>query len=344
MNQIFQSRLEDTDIQGVANALQIEHPEAEAMVAADGVVAKRLSKLDNEMFTPFYAEDLVELGRKVAAGELKPKTVADRVASVATKPGRNGVSRRDHVLKGIQQGLVAAEDRPEWSKKNLLKSFVPVVQERIEGYISELQAALADAPEHVRAPIVDDRGPGLGVGNVDLQSLSEQDFAAYKRIKNAVSICERVGSKNHQYTDPFQFVGDDRAYILEQIAYVLGDVTLDLNPLNGEPKPGSHPGFYRDLLWSDDAELLGAGYRLVDGLKGRNEITFAPIVDPEGVHADIYAKRLERFNKVYDWRHEFEAMKSLDASLSRGDWAHLRWRRDLEPAKVLEVMKRDGKL
>lgn len=163
------------------------------------------------------------------------------------------------------------------------------------------------------------------------------------RSKDVLSICQPVGI-NNQTTDPFTFFDGDSQENLEDIALTLGNVPGDRFDYLNQLKPGVHPGFNQDLLWSDDAELLGAGYHLIDGLKGRNEITFAPIVDPEGVHAEVYADRLARFNKVYDWRHEFEAMKSVDASLSRGDWAHLRWRRDLEPAKVLEVMKRDGKL
>lgn len=340
MNQVFQSRLEDTGIQSIANMLQIEHPEAEAMVAADGVVAKRLSELDKEMFTPFYAKDLVELGRKVAAGELKPKTVADRVASVATKPGRDGWSRRDHILVGVRQGLVAAEDRPEWSKKNLLKSFVPVVQERIEGYISELQAALADAPAHVREPIVNELSACLGTGHVDLQSLSASDFAAYKRIKDALSISEITGNEG-QVTYPFQFTGGTD---MERVALILGGISDDRFTYRGELKAGAHPGFKSDLLWTDDVELLAAGVSLDKGLKGRYEITFAPIVDPAGVHAEVYADRLERFNKVQSWRFEYSHMRAEKASVPRGRYEQLRRRYELAPEEVLAEMKKEGLL
>lgn len=340
MNQVFQSRLVDTGIQDIANVLQIEHPEAEAMVAADGVVAKRLSELDKEMFTPFSAEDLVDLGRKVAAGELKPKTVADRVASVATKPGRDGWSRRDFVLQGVRECLVAAEGRPEWSKKELLKSFVPVVQERIEGYLSELQAALADAPDVVREPIVNELSMGLGVGKVDLQLLSEQDFAAYKRIKDALSICE-LGGNEGQVTHPFRF---DYGMDLEQVALTLGDIPDDRFTYRGELKAGAHPGFKSDLLWTDDVELLAAGVSLDKGLKGRYEITFAPIVDPAGVHADIYADRLERFNKVQSWRFEYSDMKAEKAPVSRDRHEQLRRRYELAPEEVLAEMKKEGLL
>lgn len=319
---VFVDRLEKAGLVEVEQVLGIEHPARVALVEADSRVEARVAELDKEMFTPMTADTCVELGRRLGRGELSAKTVRDRTASAATKINPNGTSRRGWVLQGLREALVDAEDKPSWSSRALREVFVDVAQREVDDHVSALLAAFDDAPASVRDPLRNGLGIGFNFSKLSAVDLSEEEFAAYKRLRDLA-----VGESG-----PNLLLLPELVPVAD--AFAGRDYRQRHDSFN-RLKPGMEPDFIEGLLWTDDAEILGAGWSLDGVVKGRVDAELSPIVDPAGKDRDVYENRVARFEAVRSWRFELAESRQLRAPLS-GDRQHeLRRREDLEPDEVL---------
>lgn len=328
----FVERLDKAGLVHAEKGLGIEHPQRAAMIEADAQIETRVKELDGEMFAPVSAADCVELGRKVVSGELKPKTVADRVASAATKVNPDGSSRRSHVLKGVRAQLVADVDRPEWSVRGLRKGFAVAAQDAVEKHVKALLAALDETPASVREPLLASSGAGFDFEQFSPSDLSPDEFAALKRVQD-LAVGERGGRNK------------DMLYNLVPIAdAIAGRDAQQRYDWFGNLKRGMDPDFIEAVLWTDDVELMAAGYGLDGILKRRVAGTLDPIVDPGGMHREVYEDRLKRYNHVKAWRNEFVALREMHAGVSRGKQSELRKRLEMSPDEVLAAMRKEGEL
>lgn len=342
----FVERLAKANVADIEQALGVEHPQRAALAEADARVSDRLSELDRATFSPVSQSDCIELGRKLAAGELKPKTVADRVSSAATKVNADGSSRRSLVLQGVRAQLVANEDRPEWSVRSLREGFVDVVADRVEQHVMQLMDAINHAPDSVRGPICSGLGMGLAIHRVDANNLSKHEFDAFSRIRELLGKCGMHG-RNVAWS-AFRADPDGPTLSLKDIADAFAGRDVDRFDVFGRLKPGQPEEFVEALLWSDSGLYLGAGdfSSAPDAVikDPSTPIHVAPIVDPAGRDKEEYERRLAEYRRSWFWRNELNFLKEQNMAIDERTYRTLEARTRMKPSEVLESMKAEGAL
>lgn len=107
----------------------------------------------------------------------------------------------------------------------------------------------------------------------------------------------------------------------------------------GRLRPGQPEEFVDALLWSDSAELIGAGYSVDQAVKDPNSpIHLDVIVDPAGVDKDEYERRLAKYKNVYYFRHELEFLRRQNMAVDNRTANELKRRATMPADELLALM------
>lgn len=286
MENHFSKRLEP--IEEALAPWGVRVPAGSDLEAADDQIEDRMEQLKAAAgLDQVQDESLTEVGRRWVRGELKSATVMDRIGNAGNLRRGERPSRLGIVLQGARVQLRRELDRPEWSVKALRESCVEPAQKVLDAAAVELVESWKGLPSWLQDRVRNDRYPQISdvMKFVDVASIAGSDLEAARR---AAAVWDRwtFGSDYVGKIRPYEFLG-------------LGRELESASPYSG--KGGERP-LVENVLWTDAAAEMGAGYRLdtlvIEGIVEE----LHPLVDPLGTQADEYGERVAEFDRVRGWR------------------------------------------
>lgn len=311
----------------------VQVPDRDALFAADESVERQVRDLyEAAGVSSLDDASLSQMGRRVASGELKVKTVLDRIGSAGNLKRGDRPSRLGIVAEGVRQGAREVLDRSEWSVRRLRESCVPGAREVVESVAVELVESWRGLPEWLRTAVASDRLPmPMDVmRHVQVESVSGADLEAARRCAVVWGRWSAHAPNSAARGDAFAFLGLGR--------------DLEVNRTSWDHKREERLEY--PLLFTDRAAEVGAGLRLEDLVIDGAEL--APLADPFGEDAAEYGARLAVFDRVVSWRQDLsgEATPAVTdvVGLPRRKREEMHRRRGLKPRQVLSEMAGEGLL
>ncbi|MGO1991837.1 MAG: hypothetical protein ACTH2Y_08430 [Corynebacterium sp.] len=327
MEEFFAKRLEP--IEEALAPWGVRVPAGAELEAADDQIEDRMEELKAAAgLDQVQDEALTELGRRWAKGELKGATVMDRIGNAGNLRRGERPSRLGVVLQGARVQMRRDLDRPEWSPKALRESCVEPAQKVLDAAATELVESWRGLPSWLQDRVRNDRYPRIaGVMKfVDVASIAGADLEAARR---AAATWDRWGFdvSGGVKVRPYEFLG-------------LGRLLESASPYSGK---GGERSLVENVLWTDAAAEMGAGYRLDILVMDQMVEKLAPLADPLGSQAEEYNRRVEVFDRVQDWRNvrgrQIAQRVEAGMPVSRASREELKRRESLKPHQVLAQMR-----
>lgn len=314
-------------------------PDRDALFAADESVEQQVRDLyEAAGVSALDDASLSQMGRKIAAGELKVKTVLDRIGSAGNLRRGDRPSRLGIVAEGVRQGAREGLDRPGWSLRGLREACVPGARQVVEQAAVELVESWRGLPEWLRTAVASDRMPmPMDVmRHVQVESISGVDLEAARRCSAVWGRWSEHAPDGAVRSDAFAFLGLGR----------------ELRQSGAWHRTNEERPLEYALLFTDRAAEVGAGLRVEDlvmGSRGAVAVdALDPIADPFGEDAVEYGERLAVFDRVVSWRQDLsgEATPAVTdvVGLPRRKREEMHRRRGLKPRQVLSEMAGEGLL
>ncbi|MCH6197531.1 hypothetical protein MHT86_08485 [Corynebacterium mastitidis] len=320
----FQDRLAPLVEYATEEGVPFIPPVAAEMRAVDEEIEQKVAAL-REVWAPATVEEVAEVGRLVAAGELTPAAAKKKLEGFGSRglPGASGHSRVAIAVDAARKAYQAAADKPEYAPAALRKAALPVLGAELASRMGELVEAWDAAPAAVHEELEGAQFMRFDslMGQVDITEIPGAELEARRRIMAAWDAVEHFAydhaiqwlmgvNRRGQWEIPQEFLPDREAVVL------------------GE----------------QGCALIAAGFNLEELIiAGRGEELVAVIADPYGADSEAYQERMAARKAVEAWRFKFNDYAEMGIPFGgRDNRAALQRRKELRPAQVVAEMREEG--